>query len=79
MKKHKLGLSITWSESNNDNDEEKANKVMAYIGKHDVKGESSDRGLSDEKIVYSFRILITKWEEACIKIERPKKTISVIH
>lgn len=52
---------------------------MTYIGKHDDESESSDEDLSDEKIVALFRLLITKWEEACIKIERQKKIISVLH
>lgn len=78
LKKHELGLSITWYESENDSDEENANKVMAYICKHDAKGESSDDNLSDEEIDASFRLLITKWEETCIEIERQNKTISVL-
>lgn len=52
---------------------------MAYIGKPDVKGKSSDEDLSDEAIDASFRILNTKWEEACNEIEIQKKRISVLH
>lgn len=51
---------MPWFESDNDSDQDNPNKVMACIGKHDVKGESCDDGLSDEEIIVSFRLLITK-------------------
>lgn len=79
MKKHKLGLSITWYEFDKDSDEENANKVISYISKNDAKGESYDDDLSDEEIPISFRILVTKWEGACIELERQKKEIRLIH
>lgn len=54
---------------------------MEYIGKHGAKSESSDEDLSDEDIVVSLRLLITKWikRKVYIEIENKKKTIVVLY
>lgn len=72
-------MSITWSDSDNECDGENVNKVIAYICKCNTEGESSDEDLTSEEIDDSFKLLITKWEEACMEIERLKKIISDLH
>lgn len=57
--------------SNSENEEETANIGMAYSGRCESDGESSTK----EEDLDSYRLLLSKWEEACLTIGNKKKTI----
>lgn len=67
-------MTITWSEFDDESEEESANKVIAFTRKYESGEESSDEDMSEEKLVATFRFLHAKWKEACITTEKQKKT-----
>lgn len=66
LKKQKKGIPITWSDSNDESEEETANKVMAFIGKYKFTSESSNEEINDEELAFKRKLLYTQWKEACM-------------
>ena len=43
---------------------------MAYSRKYEPESESSDKDMTNEQLVASYRLLFTKWEEAFMEVEQ---------
>lgn len=48
---------------------------MTFTGKYDIYSESSDEDISEEKLDDTYKLLFTKWKEACLREEKQKKII----
>lgn len=70
-------MRITLSESNDESEGETTNKVMAFPEKYE--SDSSDEEMTIEELVETFRLLHTKWKEACTIFESQNKTIGVLN
>lgn len=53
LKKRKMGMSITWSDSHDESKEEISNKVMAFTGRYEYGSESIDEKIIDEELTYT--------------------------
>ncbi|MCI65307.1 hypothetical protein A2U01_0086565, partial [Trifolium medium] len=51
-------------------DDKTAKRVMAFMGKYDSDSESSDEDVSDGDIAETYKLLYTKWVEACNVVEK---------
>jgi hypothetical protein len=71
-------MSITWSDSDEKNKGETTNKVIAFTDKYETSSNTSNEDLIDEELAEPYRILVTKWEEACILVDRHKKTLKAL-
>ncbi|KAK2359745.1 hypothetical protein QL285_085090 [Trifolium repens] len=60
-------------------DDETTKRVMVLTGKCDPDEESSDEDISDGETVETYKLLHTKWVEACNLVEEQKKIISDCH
>lgn len=78
LNKHKKGLSITWSDSDDESERETANSVMAFIEKYEYEGDYSDKNMTEEEMAATFRLLHSKWKNACLIGENQKNTINVL-
>lgn len=56
-------MSVTWSKSDDECEEETTNKVMAFNGKYESEEDSSDEDMIKEELVAIFRLLHNKWEK----------------
>lgn len=56
---------------------ENANNVMAYFGRVNSEGESSNEDRTKVELD-AFRIVLTKWEKARLTVDSQKKTIGVL-
>lgn len=78
LSKQKMRLYITWSNSDNESEGEYVNIVMAYSRKYKAKSESSNEDMMNEELASTYRLLLNKWEEACMEVANQKKTINGI-
>lgn len=76
IKNLKRGLFLIWSKSDDESEDEIANKVMAFTRKYDFCSEASDEDMSVEELAEIYRELLTKWKESYMREEKQKKTIS---
>ncbi|MCH89303.1 gag-pol polyprotein [Trifolium medium] len=60
LKKQKKEIMITWSDSNED-EEETTNRVRAFTRKYETDN-SSDEDLAEEELAETYRMMATKWE-----------------
>lgn len=52
---------------------------MAFTRKYESCSKSSDKEISNEELVATYRLFYTKWQEECIVGEKQKITISALH
>lgn len=76
LKKKKKGFLITWYVSDNESEGEIANKVMNFTGKYDSCSKSSDKDISKEEVAETYKLLLTRWKESCLREKKHKMTIS---
>lgn len=72
-------MSATWCDSEDENEEKTTNRVMTFTGKYKSDSEANDEDISDEELVETYKILYSKWKEACIVGDKLKKNISAFH
>ncbi|XP_057432426.1 uncharacterized protein LOC130725194 [Lotus japonicus] len=73
--KQKKSMVVTWPDEDNEDEEElSANRVNAFSGTVDGS-ESSDEEMTDEELEETYRLLHTKWEEACKLLEEQEDNI----
>jgi hypothetical protein len=53
---------------------ETTNNVIAFTGKYETSSNTINEDLIDEELAEPYRMLVTKWEEACILVDKHKKT-----
>ncbi|XP_057449186.1 uncharacterized protein LOC130740550 [Lotus japonicus] len=73
--KQKKSMVVTWSDEDTEDEEElSANRVNAFSGTVDGS-ESSDEEMTDEELEETYRLLHTKWEEACKLLKEQEDNI----
>lgn len=75
MKYQKKRLFVAWPESDDESKGEGSNKVKDFTGKYDSSSESDEEVLTEGKLAESFRILLTKWKESCLREKTLKNTL----
>lgn len=49
---------------------------MAFTEKYDSGSDSSDEEMTDKKFAKTYKLLLTQWKEACMIVQKQKKTIN---
>lgn len=44
--------------------------MMAYSGKNKEESESSDEDMMNKELTTTYRLLLTKWEETYMEVEK---------
>ncbi|XP_057444286.1 uncharacterized protein LOC130736472 [Lotus japonicus] len=77
LKKQKKGMVTTWSDDESDTEGEDvtANRVTSFMVRCDSDDGDSDKEISDEELAEAYKLLYTKWKEACIYGQQQKKQV----
>lgn len=62
-------MLVTWSDSDDESERETTNRVMDFNGKHVPECESSDDNVYDKELASTYKLIYTKWEEACTTVK----------